>query len=35
MGYLIQKPSLLKNSNDTIQPIAGVDKSVHTFPQGY
>ena len=31
MGYLIPKPSLQKNSSNTIWPIAGGNKGVHTF----
>ena len=34
MGYLMPKPSLLTNSSDTIKPIAGGEKAVHTFPKG-
>ena len=32
MGYLMSKPSLLKNRSCTIQPIIKWNKGVHTFP---
>ena len=35
LEYLMPKPSLQKNSSDTIQPIVGGGgKEVHTFPRG-
>ena len=34
MGYLMPKLSLEKNSSGTIQPTAGKEKGVYTFPKG-
>ena len=34
VGYLMPKPSLKKNRSDTVLPLNGGDKGVHTFHEG-